>query len=502
MADLFDTLSLLVPEQVSASVIDAQLPDDDFIWSFIQNAPPITMAGRDTLAAPGANSAAGYFAEWRIKVQSGGSIEGASFGSAAVHVGAAGESLVGTALDDLYPDPLKAALPSHIPVRMSLKRFRGVMTLNKEHFWQKKLTTPFEDITVEYATDAIALIRHTTAAHAWGDGSAALARVDNAAGYPVTDNAPVAVAIKEGTPFRFRPGQSYVAGTYIAPASYSGSPRVARTGATSGTVGILRCLWANPTTRKVLFQAEPGTGTVTLSDGDVLMKYGYYNFGAANVNAGTKACEGIESLLINSGKFPGAINPSSGAEITDVTNHPYLMSFIAGDEAAVEVPTPELLAEMIDKMTDCGRKPPTTMVAEQSLWTYQSQIERSAIAMQIVPQAGAFMANGGVGGAIFSHGTMTFRKVASNLCRPGAVHGLTPESFRRFSPEGGNAVDWVLSSGGVAGAAGVFYLVQSGRQASKTLAAPYDFFFQLGCVDPLVNFRRIGLLSQRAANAA
>lgn len=501
MADSMTQFGLLIREVLGDAVVHLQFKQDDVFWRLMQIFKRMTEAGRDTRSEPGQGDS-DWFAEWRIKVQDAGTLEGAKFGVNNMETtGAYGELFVGQAAAALYPDPALAAVESYVWCRMRLKRQMGLIARNKDQLFKDLGARQVGEVAFDAVKDATRLFRNNMVTQAYGDGSAAIARLDGS-GVTVTDSAVTWVSVKEGTPYRFTKGQKYVAGTFITAANYDSSPRVARQGNGAGATSpasIMYCVGHRKRTRQVGFKAKAGEGTITLTDGDVLMLYNMYDFSAANVDAGTKAMEGLESLIRDTGKFPGA--RVLGNDI-DVEQVPELQGMVEGDESNREAPTPEIVANLIDLITDGNEEPATTVIAEQSLYTLWSQLEREATAIQIVPQAAAFEANGGVRGPEIQHGAFVFTKLTSSLCREGTLHGVPAEDMRMFMPFGENTIKWLLASGGISGAGDIFGATSSGRQYTGLLQAPFDSFGQIGLERPNRAFRRIGLHSARSQNAA
>lgn len=485
MADSFDQFELLLRESLDASVIKLVLEDDDVAWSLMDTWGPVDGAGSDTTAAAG-SGAAGWYADWDILVQRGGLVTGGTFtGNTLEQMGADDNLNTGQAGDALYPDPAKAAMRSWERIRMVLARIQGTYAINRTQILAQLATKPIEDVATGAVEDTVAQVRSLITAYIYGAGNSTIAQVNNAANISVAEGSNTAVPVDAGTAFRFVVGQRYVFGT-------NADPRVVMTtgGGTASDPAVARCVDIDTDDRVPYFEPEPGVGTITVVDNAHIMVAGTYDFTAASVALGTLASQGFESLLISTGNFPGARQ-------ADVTKHRHLKSYVKGDESNLVAPTPEVVAELIDKITDAGKRPPSVLLAEQSLWTLYSQLERQAGATYPVPQGGAFTASGGVAGPRISHGEVTFTRLASPRVRPGCIIGMAPETFRKFIPLGDKTIKWALSGGGVAGAASIFGPIRSGRQLSELSDAPYDVFVQIGCTDPRRNFRRIGLYSQR-----
>ncbi len=497
MADAFSQFEVLVREAISPSVVNLVLPEDDIAWQLTQSMQATRAAGRDLQNAIG-SSDSGWFAEWRVRTMRGGLATGGKFGGGTMsQMGADDHLNVGSAADSLYPDPAKAALRSWVAIRMKLKRIQGNYVINKSQLISRMASGAMVEDEVSVAVEDItALIRSLFTNYLYGDGSAVIAKVNNTATITLTKGSSTAVPVDNGTAFRFVMGQRYVAGSDITPANYGSSPRVTTSGSATEP-GVFRCIDIDADTRVPYFETEEGFSDVVLDDNDNIMLEGTYDFTAATVNAGTLAANGLESLLISSGNFPGAFHAGSAMAVTD---HRYLKSYISGTEGDEEAPTPEVIAEIIDKITDASKAPPNVLIAEKSLWTLYAQLERQGYAQQIVPQGGLFTATGGVAAPQLGHGTASFTQFHSPRVRPGMIVGMASDTWKKFMPFGDMTIQWLYSSGAMAGTESIFHPVMSGRQATQQAQAPFDFYGEYGCDDPRRNFRRVGLSSQRSVS--
>ena len=495
MADSFDQFELLMREQVSPAAIHLDLPEDDIGWSIMQTMSPVTSAGKDTHNAQG-SAANGYFAEWRVRVQRGGLVTGGTFGDMATEqMGADNHLYTGSSVLNPYPDPALAALRSYVAIRMALKRIQGVYAINKDQITARLSKEPIEDVVGDVVEDITSLVRGLAVNYLYGDGSAMVAQVNSSSNITLTKGSSTAVPVDVGTAFRFVVGQRYVAGSLVSVANYGSSARTVR-GGTAADPHVFRCVDIDTDTRQPYFETEPGSAAnVVLQDNDAIMLAGTYDFTAANVAAGTKAAQGFESLLISSGNFPGAVHAGTAMS---VTNHRYLKSYVVGDEDNRVSPAPEIIAEVVDKITDASKQPPNAVIGEQSLWTLFSILERQAFAQYPVPQGQQFQANGSVSAPRIAHGTTTFAKFSSPRVREGSIIGLATDTWKKFVPFGDQTIHWLYSSGAMAGTSSVFFPVFSGRQGTAMAQAPFDFYIEFACTDPRRNFRRVGLHSQRS----
>ncbi len=206
--------------------------------------------------------------------------------------------------------------------------------------------------------------------------------------------------------------------------------------------------------------------------------------------------EGIESLLINSGTFPGSTSPKFPSGL-DVDHHAELKAFITDTSSTPEDPTMESMTILLDKILDIEKAPPTALIGERSLWTLFSQLERDNNTLVQVPMGQTFQAASGVAGPMLSHMEHRFQKFSSIRIREGTVVGINPSTWRKYIPMGDRTIRWVLSNGVFSGAPSIFGPLHDGVQLLETVDAPFDGFVEFGCLDPRANFRRIGLRTQR-----
>lgn len=483
MADSFDQFETLLRENIEAMVVDLVLEDDDALWALMGSFDATAIGGRR------ADGAAGYEAEWKVRIQRGGRIAARAWtGNTQIQAGSAAVS-VGQSADAKYLDPAHTPLRGYAAIKMYLKRLVGNVTCNRMQVLGELITTPIESLVADYTEDAIYRLRKQITNWGWGDGTSSLAQINLAAGYAVGEGSNRKECVVDGgTAFRFAKGDKIVSGT-------NADPRVAIAGSTGGNppAGVMVVTDVDPYNRTVTLESIEGEGTITLVDNCHLMYWETFDFSQSTLATQTMACEGIESLLINTGTYPGTSYT--------VQNVSELAAFVEGSESALVNPEPEILAAIIDRITDAGMRPPPVLISEQSVKTLYAQLERQSGAIYSVPQGAAFSAGGGIAGARFQHGDMTFAWLASSLCRPGAVVGIDPAVWKKFIPLGDRTIRWVVSQGGGAGISGVFRPVTEGRQLTEMWEAPFETAIQFGTENPRRQFRRIGFNSQRSLAA-
>lgn len=482
----------IVRERLQDAVLDLQMAQDGVGWRIMQNAEPIRDAGRNR-----DGSSTGLYAEWTISLQRSGYVSaGLMTGNTLQFLGT--ENLLATsqATDNGgYLDPLKAPLRSYVPITIDLKKIVGVVTVNDKQMETQMATTPLEEIAGGHVADQVRHLRDYWEEQIWSDGSAHLAQVNAAAGYSILESAPVAVTVDAGSPFNFIRGQRYVAGSAIAAANYGSSPRVAVGGTGPGAAGVMRCTNVDKVTREVYFQAEPGEGTITLTDNDVLMREGTYNFSAATVNAGTLAMQGIHGMLKQSGQFPGA---PSGVTVQAYSELQSVVQDYSSGGAPGEVPTPELVEALLDTIDTGGSELPSLLVSERSVQTLYGQYERATNHFYIVPNGQTVSPTGGMRAPMFTHGDKAFVWPTSRSCRPNTLYGMEPGYMVRFMPIGDGSVRWKIGTGILSGYPNIFRpLFVNGNQLAGVAAADYESFGQFGIKRPNSFFIATGIKSQR-----
>lgn len=492
----FAQLNQLLLEKVHLPLYDAILPeDDDPGWQFLNRADPIKTVGRRM------DSGSGYEASYRVKVQSGGTVAGARFSNpttaqmgydSILNMSAAVGSTLST---DLFPDPMQAPETSYTTVRMYLKKGRGVYRCTREQMTARLASDPLEDVALDVSMDVARLVRAWIMNAFWGDGLGTVAQVDLAAGYTIngSTNAPMSVHIKNGAIKKFIVGQNYVFADDVS--SYGTTAITWRTigGNSTTTPTPARCVDINVKDGNVVFQLPAGSGgNITLADSDRIIWAEALVQGSADTpNNLTTMGQGVDSLLLDSGTFPGTS--------FDAGNHQWLRSKVLGSTASPVDPSPDLFAEDIDLITEEGYAPPEDIFAEQPVWTRYGQMERATGVLYPVPNGGQFTPSGGINAPVLGHftptGSVAFRRNTSRLCRKNSIYGLAADTWMKIMPAGEAAILWARSNSGVSGFNGIFREIAVGNNSRLTdvLSAEFEFLYEVGCNAPRRQFRHHGI---------
>ena len=483
-ADAFSQFENLVREHLEPSVERLQVRTQDILWDLMQGSRNVQKMGRRTGTSAGVP---GYEAKWEVMLQEGGLLEGAAFGETQLlKMGPDSSLSMGAMTNALHGDPTKVPLPSTIELKSVLRKIRGMYTLNYELLEAQLVSEPIENLALGTVESITSLIRDVGTSLFWGSGNGVMG-LFGASPSPttITEAGVTWFSIDKGQVFRFIRGQRYVAASLSS--NVPTTPRVGN-GAATTSPSVFRCVGVDPFLLKVAFQSEPGQGTITITAGDGIIQSRMWDFAAGT----TLACNGVHNLLISSGTFPDS-------DITDTENYPELQALINGDDTSTSTyvnPEPETIDAALDLMTAFDPQTPPTLIAENNVWTLYSHLERRANMIVPVQQGGAYEANGGVSGPMYTNGGRSFLIGRSSKCRPNTIYGLDPKSFIRFMPND-MQVRWRMSNGGAAGVANIFRPVFVGTQLSDLYVAEFDTYYQLAQTRPQRNLIMKGIHSKR-----
>lgn len=488
MATNWNQFELLVREYISPAVRNLEFEDDDPSWNIMSTMAAETTAGVREISS--GSYPAGYEARYRIKIQSAGRVAGGTFGgNAATNVGIDNHLFVGQGANAKYLDPRYTPQRSYVPITMTLKRIKGQITINHEQIEADLMASPLEEVASGFVEDVVKKHRDYVINGLYGDGTPTLAQVNNVAGYTLQEGVQTKVTIDNGTYARFNMGDLVVFGT-------DASPRVQIIGAGTLGRGYARVVDIDPKNRQIALEPEPGEGNIALVDNAHIMLADTYDFTAASTAAGSLVTQGYESLLIDSGVFPGSATPKFSSGL-NVTSHSYLKSWVDGSFSSMVDPTMEAFTLVLDEMMNINVAPPPVCIAERGIWSLWSQLDKENNSLVLVPQGQTYQAAGGVSGPMMSHMEWKPTKFSSIRVRPNEVLGINPSTWMKFMPMGNNTVHWVASNGPMANMGSIFLPVNDGMQLTELAQANFNAYCEFGCLNPRANFRKIGIKAQR-----
>jgi hypothetical protein len=492
MADAFTQYEMLLKEHMPNAALNLILEDDDPAWALIGTFQPEVLAGRRDPTAVDSTTTAGsyppgYEARFRIKVQAGGRIAGGRFnGNTLSMVGAQAHLAAGQAADALYLDPQETPLPAWITIKMILKRLIGSMTKNHQQAFAELASNPIDEVAGEVIVDSTRHLRNIVTNSFYADGTAAVALLNDATPPTINETAGGAVVtVDQGSWGRFAKGDLI---------QFCDSSYTLRVGnGASGSTGKCVVVNIDAKDRTIKVQAAPGVGTIqSLADNDLIIIKDTYDF----VNSEVLIPEGVESLLIDSGTFPGSTSPFASGGL-DVDDNSELKSFIEGTDGANEDPTMEVLTVLLDQISETGFAGPQAMISEAGVWTLYNQIERSNHGLVQIPMGAMFQAAGGTAGPMLGHQADRFQKLVSKRIRPNSILGINPNTWRKFMPMGDRTIHWVYGQGMLAGFGSIYGPVHQGPQLTELAQAPFNAYCEFGCINPRANLRRLGIKAQR-----
>ena len=488
MADAFSQFEILLRERVPDGVINLMMEDDDVAWGLIGAMQPETVGGAAEYDTVAADYPSQYEAKYKIKIQRGGRVAGRKFsGGTFVTSGKDSQLYMGQGADAKYLDPKLTPLASYIQIKMVLKRVIGDLAINRQQFYADLIDTPVEDIAADQTIDAVERVRAWSTNAFYSDGTGSLAQALAAVNVDETAGGQV-VTLTGGSFARFNMGDLVVAAS-------TANPRVQRLGnGANGGVGRMYVVDIDRTSLPgaIRLQSAPGVGTVAIQVNDHLMLEESYIFGGASNAVNATVQQGVESLLITTGVFPGSISPKFPTGC-DVAHYNVLRSFVEGTEGGTDEPSMPLMSSLIDNIKNAKRTVPTAWIAERGVWSRWSILDQQTQAVVQVPMGAQYQAAGGVAGPALSHMEDRFNKFTSVKVRPKSILGLNPDTWKKFIPMGDRSIHWFYGRGPMAGVSSIFAPVVDGTQPTETAHAPFDAFCEFGCFDPQANFRRVGL---------
>ncbi|MFM9966705.1 MAG: hypothetical protein ACKV2Q_36495 [Planctomycetaceae bacterium] len=500
MATSFSPWQHLLVEAVEKGLYDLTLPEDEMAMQLIGTFPASPMMGKTTDRANSSDEGAvGFEASYSILHTRGARATGSLFGGTDItRLGAYTDVSIGQAASSLYLDPAHTPMRDSYQVKAKLKAFKGQVAYNEDQVRAKMIAEPVADIMAGLAEDPIYKWRMLISNCFWGDGNGALVQFAAAGTIPASTSTPAAAGAiafsRPGGPYsKIIKGERYI--VVENRTSATKWTQVVGSGGSAATAYV-RCVEVDVDNGTAWFQVEPGgvaiaiTAPTSPTVGDFIVMEGMLtdNLTGATFAAQTRCCEGVESLIRNTGNFPG-----TG---WDVTARNELKGFIRGDEASLSNPTPETIAELVDVITNAKIRPPSTWVSRQDVRTYYGQLERAGAATYYVPQGAQFQPSGGVDAPRFGHFAYAPAWLESNQCRTNTLFGIEPSSFRKYIPMGEGRVRWITPTGDSRDGGPVFSRRWSGRQATELLAADFEGYYQIGCTDPRRNFIYKGLRTQ------
>lgn len=473
MATSFDSFETMLMENVSRSVLHYESPEiDDPMDRMIDTMPGLGKGGRRRSSA-----ADGYVAEVKMKLSRGGAIKGGTFAGHTTSITTTGTLMPGYTSASfpgsaVSPDPLKIPIAKYETITADLKRLLGNVVCDMQKVLADLQANEVEEVAVDYVDDANFQLRNNILSFLYSDGTGMLAKAGNTGTIAASLGASISVGVTDGTFRRFIQGQRYE--LYQS----SGWPGT-KTLVTNGSDLVLDFIDDN---NGNLYFTRDGAGTVTVAVGDILCLAGTISGNNSLVPSG------IEYMFKTSGEFFG---------IADVANIPQLKAYVTDYSAAPVQPEPEVISKEFDKVRRAGKALPTMIISERALLSQYCYLEKAGYATYTVPNMMP-QADGGISGAVFTHGKHVCPWDVSDYIRPGMLWATAPESIKKFMPlsDGGLMIRWWNARGSGSGIPGIFVPVNSGTQQTELWQAPFDTSCEFMTDDPKRNVLIKGLLTQ------
>lgn len=498
MANAFDNIAVLLREMVSPAVLKLRTMMDPPEWNLMSSFDPETQGGKREYS--GTEYPTGYDVRYKIEVQKAGRVAGGRLGgNTLVMAGHEAHLAVGSANDSLSLDPRHTPRRSHIEISMPLYRMRGSLVVEEEEMRSQLITDPVEDITANLVEDAVMRVRRMLVNQFVGNGVGWLAQVDASGGLNITETAPgtsgVAVPLKFGTYQRFMVGDRIL----FAADPGGGATWTRKTG-TLPNSGVCVVVDLDEDNRQLRVNSLPGEGTIAVADSDYIIPLEHYDFLAATHAAAQVMPPGLESFILSSGVFPGTLNARYPTGL-NVTDHQVLKGWREGSPtstgSSLVEPRMENLTILLDRIIDTGKEPPVAWLAERSIWTLLSILEREDNMVVNVPMGQVYNAGAGVAGPVLGHMEHRFQKFNSTSLRPNTIFGMNPRFWKLFIPLGDRTLRWRYGNGVLSGYPSIFGPTYDGFRLADMAHAPFDVFAAFGLIDPKTQMLKFGVKSQR-----
>lgn len=473
--NVLGVISRLMLENVDRSVTNFHVGGDR-ILDFFDTIPAQARLGRPDDPAGGNKHP--FTAEHIMVFNAGGTVTALQMnlttrddaGAAAWNVG------LGSTLA-FAPDPIEAPQPTIRRIVIGLKETVGVITVEKDQVMADDFGLTIGQFVAQLITDVTKKLNNWRAANLYTDGTGWLAQIG---GTPAEINATgdTTVVLTNGTNRRFEIGERYDIGSDANwpvndPASI-GDTSAAKLNTDADVV----CVGKDPSDNtKIKLRGLTGLTAFTPLVGDHLVKKGAVTFATTHVS---HVPDGFDFLIGNTGEIHGL----------DRTQFEILQSQVdaTGSLTSLKTPRPELITDFLDNIQDAGYEPPAFLVSSRSVRSKYAYIQGGQGTF-VLPNM-IRVADGGFGSVQTSYEDRVYSWALSSFSEGHTIYGVEPRAFTKFMP-GTPIVNWWNRDGGVQGVDNIFRFVDAGtggRQRSKLFAAEWSSHWQVGVIQPFLNF--------------
>lgn len=460
-------LSRLMLENVNRGVTNFHVGGDR-ILDFFDTVPADQKLGK-----PADDGSLPFTAEHVLQFNEGGTVSQIQINETTINsAGAAGWN-TGVNADSLAPDPTQAPQPTIRRIAIGLKETVGVLAINRDQVLAEDFGLMIAPFAARLVAGVIKKLNNWRAANAFTDGSGWLAQCADIVA--LSAGADATITIKNGTNRRFEIGERYeIAAHANWPVNNPGG--IGDTSAAKRNDADLICVGVDPTTNnKIVLRGVAGmTGFNTAVDNHIVKK-GTVKYGNPHVS---NSPDGFDFLLNNTGTIYGL----------DRTQFHVLKSQIdsSGSLTALKTPRPDMITNPLDVIVDAGYETPAFILSSRSVRSKYAYTQGGQGAF-VLPNY-VRVADGGIGAIQTTYEDRVFNWMLSAFIEPHTIMGIEPRAFVKYAPRGDRVIDWWVKSGGLSGVDNIFRPVYSGSRLSKTFAAEWSSHFQLGVIQPFLNF--------------
>jgi hypothetical protein len=468
--NVLGVISKLMLENVANAVTNFHV-GGDAVLDFID-----TVAAQMVLGKPDENNVHPFTAEHVMIFNAGGTISQAQINVASREdIGTAGwiSGIGGTNLG-LGLEPTEAPQPTVKRAIIGLKETIGITTVNRDQILADDFGKVLAQFVTQLVTDVVKKLRNWRATSVYTDGTGWLSQVSDTS-TQINSTADVEITLQNGSNRRFEIGERYdfCANTNWPVFNPSG---VGDTSAALQNDEDVLCVGKSPKDlTKVKFRGKTGLTPFNATTGMHIVKKGTVTLGATHVS---HMPSGFDNLINDTGTIHGLSRSSFEILQSQVED--------TGSLTSLKTPRPEMITDLLDNIIDAGYEPPAFVVSSRNVrskYAYNQGGQGSFILPNRIETA-----DGGFRTVQTTYEDMVYNWMLSSFIEQHTMYGVEPRAFTKYAPGGDGVVQWWHRDGGLSGVDNIFAMVNSSNRSTKTFKADWSSHYELGIIQPFLNF--------------
>jgi hypothetical protein len=388
-----------------------------------------------------------------------------------------------------YPSATIAPQRNTEWLKIPLKWMQGNLTIHRHQLLALQSGSPVEDFLADWLRDPIEIIHQQSTNDFFGNAGGQIG-VNSAAASAAMSSAGDSAVLTLSS--RARPlwrGQIFTIcdGAAGDPSTGSGSTidqssggpqtrfMITQVFSFTGTLGETKCK---------VEALDDLDGSITIASGDTM-----HLWGANDVTSGTELVYGVQGLgnfLLDQTAAGGTNIAIHGLTVRDTLNvdyYPELFSYI-DSPSTDRWPTPSVFEKAMDEISDRGFSAPDRWIVGRGVRTLfymaEGQYKTYQVGLDSPVQRGA---DGGITGqAAITTEKGVAEMVVSAYGDRDVAYGVRPDAFVHYAPDGVDAIDFVGDSPLLGNS--MFLVARSSDDVTPIYEAPFDFYFERGCLAP------------------